>query len=268
MFDGICPGGCKLFSGRCPAILRYCGSSIKQIRFLWIKCTIFATNFLTKNLTEKDKYTDEEFLQNEGIIKPEKDISGILYFDPLTVKTFSDLVTNMVKKVSIPVRKKGLENYLANNRHETFEYKTVSGIKANIWVIKGAKHDDTEFHTAEKLARAGNHVLFPSQIDLGQGRKNDIYLYDAKTFIQQKVELKALFGETAEVIKSQIVSGSGQASVIAYDIQSNIKKMWLIDGLRGGWNKNLKTVFLNYKGQWYQLNSKIVFSEEIYKVLK
>ena len=50
--------------------------------------------------------------QKEGIIKPEKTTGGVMYFDPLVIKTFTDLTTNMVKKVSISIRKKGLENYL------------------------------------------------------------------------------------------------------------------------------------------------------------
>ena len=57
---------------------------------------------------------------------------------------------------------------------------------------------------------------------------------DAKTYIKRKVELKVLFGETAETVKKQLISGSGQASVVAYDIQSGIKKNWLIEGLRSG----------------------------------
>ena len=95
-----------------------------------------------------------------------------------------------------------------------------------------------------------------------------MYLYDAKTCIQQKVELKVLFGTTAKTLESQLISGSGQASVIAYDIQSNIKKNWLVEGLRSGWNENLRTVMINYKGQWYQFDKKDVFDENIYKILK
>ena len=207
--------------------------------------------------------------QEDGIIKHEKDGGETtLYFDPTGIKTFADLVSNMVKRVSVSIRKQGLENYLANNTHDVFEYQTKSGIKTNIWTIEGAQFDATEFHTAEKLARSGQHVLFPNHGALGTGRKNDVYLYDAKTYIQQKVELKALFGDTAETVKSQLASGSGQANVIAYDIQSNIKKMWLIDGLRKGWAKELKTVMLNYRGQWYQFDKKDIFSDVAYKILK
>ena len=181
-------------------------------------------------------------------------MSGTLYFDPVGIMTFADLTINMVKKVAPHIRQKGIENYLSNNEHDTFEYKTASGEKTNIWIIKGARYNVTEFHIAEKLAKSGQHVLFPNQGVLGMGRKNDVYLYDAKTYIQQKVELKSLSGHTAETIKNQIIRGSGQAGVIAYDIQSNIKKLWLIDGLKKGWSKNLKKVIINYKGQWYEVD--------------
>jgi len=206
--------------------------------------------------------------QKEGIVKPEEGSSGMLYFDPFGIKTFADLTSNMVKKVAPQIRKQALENFLSHNNHETFEYKTISGEKTNIWVVEGARYDTTEFHIAEKLAKSGQHVLFPRQGDLGTGRRNDIFLYDAKTFIQQKVELKALFGETAESLRSQIESGTAQASVIAYDIQSNIKKMWLIDGLRKGWGKETKKVLLNYKGQWYEVNRERVYNDWLERNLK
>ena len=161
-------------------------------------------------------------MQKEGVIKPAIDTSGTLYFDPLGIKTFADLTANMVKKVSISIRKKGLENFLSNNNHEVFEYNTTSDKKINIWVMAGANYDVKEFHIAEKIARSGQHAIFPNQGDLGAGRKNDVYLYDAKTYIQQKVELKYLSGKTAKTVKSQLISGTGQANIIEYDIQSNI----------------------------------------------
>ena len=57
------------------------------------------------------------------------------------------------------------------------------------------------------------------------------------------------------------MSGTGQAGVIAYDIQSNIKKNWLIDGLRKGWGKQTKMVMLNWKGQWYKIEREHTFKK-------
>lgn len=142
-----------------------------------------------------------EVMQQEGIIKSISDKSGYLYFDPLQIKTFSDLTTNMAKKVVVPLRKKGLENFLKNNKHETFDYETKNGTKTHIWAVAGSEYNKTEYHIAEKLAKSGQHVLFPNQGDLGKGRKNDVLVYDAKTYIQRKVELKSLFGHSAETLR-------------------------------------------------------------------
>jgi hypothetical protein len=98
---------------------------------------------------------------------------------------------------------------------------------------------------------------------MGKGRKNDVFLYDTKTYAQKKVEFKSLFGSTADAVKSQLISGSGQAGIVAYDIQSNIKKNWLIAGLRAGWSKDTKSVMLNWHGQWYEINKDVLFSNRI-----
>jgi hypothetical protein len=180
-----------------------------------------------------------------------------LDFDPKKVKTFADLTRNLSRKAAPEIRKRGFENYLKNSEYQVFEYK-----EGNTYVIQGAKYNDTEFHIAEKLAKAGYHVLFPNERDLGKGRKNDIYLYDVKTYAQTKVELKSLFGNTAESVKSNLICGSGQASIIVYDIQSNIKKYWLIEGLRRGWSNDTKRVILNWKGKWYEINKEYIFKKE------
>ena len=125
--------------------------------------------------------------QKEGVIKSRDDNSGVLYFDPTGIKTFVDLTTNMVKRVSPGIRKKALDNYLNHNEHDTYKYQTKSGLTTYIWDIKGSVCNETEFHIAEKLATSGQHVLFPNQGVFGKGRKNDVYLYDAKTYIQQKL---------------------------------------------------------------------------------
>jgi hypothetical protein len=180
-----------------------------------------------------------------------------LDFDPEKVKTFADLTRNLTRKAAPEIRKRGFENYLKNSEYQVFEYK-----EGNIYVIQGAKYNDTEFHIAGKLVKAGYHVLFPNEGDLGKGRKNDLYLYDVKTYAQTKVELKSLFGSTAESVKSNLISGSGQAGIIVYDIQSGIKKNWLIEGLRSGWTKDTKKVMLSWKGRWYDINEKNVFEKK------
>jgi hypothetical protein len=204
-----------------------------------------------------------QYPQKEGIVKQVEYKETLLYFDPTGIKTFSDLAISMAKKAAPKIRKAGFKNYLDNNEHKV--YKSKNG---NIYAMRGSKYNDTEFHIAEKLVKANYHILFPNQGDLGKGRKNDVYIYNTETYVQTKVELKSLFGDTAESVKSNLISGSGQASVVAYDIQSGIKKNWLIRGLRDGWSKDTKKVMLNWKGRWYEINKELLFDQQIYRVLR
>ncbi|MFV0390933.1 MAG: hypothetical protein ACK5KP_03475 [Paludibacteraceae bacterium] len=134
--------------------------------------------------------------------------------------------------------------------------------------MQNAEYNQTEFQIAEKLVKANYHVVFPNQSDLGKGRKNDVYIYDTKTYMQTKVELKSLFGNTAESVKSNLISGSEQSGVVAYDIQSGIKRNWLIQGLRQGWSDDTKKVMLNWKGRWYEIEKDLLFSKDIYRYLR
>lgn len=229
-----------------------------------------AREYIRENIKPESyivKDNEKWFEQKEGILKV-KSNSGIILFDPLGIKTFSDLTKNMIEKVAPTIRERGLKNYLSHNKHETFVYRTIKKEKANIHIIQGAEYNQSEFHIAEKLVKSGQHVLFPNQGDLGKKRKNDVFIYDIKTFFQRNVELKSLFGETADTISSQIISGSGQSNIIAYDVQSNIKRNWLIQGLRSGWTKNTKKILLNWMGQWYEIDKELLFSNNIYRILK
>ena len=108
-------------------------------------------------------------MQKEGIVKPGDGQSSVLYFDLTGIRTFLDLTASMVEKVTPGIRKKAIENYLKHNEHDTFKYKTKSGLDTNIWDIHGSEYNLTEYHIAEKLAKSGQHVLFPNQGDLGKG---------------------------------------------------------------------------------------------------
>ena len=187
----------------------------------------------------------------------------LLHFDPTSIKTFNDLVFNLSKKALPALRKKGFENYLSRNNHRVYPCKN-----GNIYVMKGAKYNDTEFHIAEKLTAAGYHVMFPNSGDLGKGRKNDVYIYDTKTYLPHKTELKSLFGNTADTVKSQLVCGAEQADVIVYDIQSSISAQWFVKGMRQGWSKNIHKILVNWRGQWHEFNKNNIFNNEIHKALK
>lgn len=191
------------------------------------------------------------------IKKTKKSLDKVFYFfDPTSIKTFSDLISNLSKKTAPAIRKKGFENYLLRNGHQAFSYKN-----GDVYVMNGAKYNDTEFHIAEKLTTAGYHVMFPNSGDLGRGRKNDVYIYDTTTYFPYKAELKSLFGDSAQTVRGRIISGGGQAPIIVYDVQSGIKRNWLIEGLRMGWSSNLRCILLNWKGQWYEINKDNVFKK-------
>ncbi len=141
----------------------------------------------------------------------------------------------------------------------------------------GSKFNETELQTAQKLTKAGYYVVFPSEGSIkkikiltgdSNPRINDVYLYDKKSFIQRKVEIKTINGGSIATIKNHIISGSGQSGILAIDIVSFTSKENVINGLRAGWSKDLKTILLNYRGQWYDLDKNKVFSRWIIDNLK
>ena len=77
-----------------------------------------------------------EYPQKEGIVKSYQSTAETLYIDTFGIKTFTDLTTNIIKKVAPEIRKKIPDNYRANNEHETFEYKTSSRKKTNTGTSK------------------------------------------------------------------------------------------------------------------------------------
>jgi hypothetical protein len=122
---------------------------------------------------------------------------------------------------------------------------------------------DIEEKTAIKLWKAGYYVVFPGkgqikEIKILEKDKslllNDVYLYDKKTFYQQKADLKAVNGGSLEAIKTHILHGSEQANVIVMDMSAKTSNLNIIKGIRAGWTKNTKTILLNWKGQWYFIN--------------
>jgi hypothetical protein len=140
----------------------------------------------------------------------------------------------------------------------------------DVFYMEGSVYSRTEKQTAEKLTKAGYYVVFPSgqhikNIKIKENdisaRKNDVYIYDKKTHMQRKVDLKTVNGASPEAISSHITSGSGQAPVIAIDIIGKISKKDLIGAIRAGWAKETKAVMINYHGQWYEINKEKAFDK-------
>ncbi len=93
------------------------------------------------------------------------------------IQTFAGLAAALSERNDAAYRKQYFERYFSNAEHHLFKYPS-----GNIYILPDAVHNDTEFHIAEKLTKAGYHVVFPGQGDLGKGRKHDVFLYVVKFY--------------------------------------------------------------------------------------
>jgi hypothetical protein len=208
----------------------------------------------------KDNLT---LLQKEGIIGKEGftelAAKGLLS-DPMQVNSFLSLIDFMRVKAAPQLRKIAFDLAMKNERYKR---------ENDVFYMEGSSYNRTEKQTAEKLTKAGYYVVFPSGQHIKgikikendtSARKNDVYIYDQKTYKQRKVDLKTVNGASPETISQHIIGGSGQAPVIAIDIIGSVSKQNLIKSIRSGWAKDTKIVMINYRGQWYELDKKKVFS--------
>jgi hypothetical protein len=184
-----------------------------------------------------------------------------LLSDPMMVNSFLSLVDFMRVKAAPQLQKIAFNLAIKNERYTR---------KGDVFYMEGAVYSRTEMQTAEKLAKAGYYVVFPSgkhikDIKIKENdtsaRRNDVYIYDKKTYKQKKVDLKTVNGASPEAISSHIASGSGQAPVVAVDIIGKISKQDLIGAIRSGWDTNMREILLNYKGQWYEINKENAFDK-------
>ncbi|MDR1023801.1 MAG: hypothetical protein LBL94_11120, partial [Prevotellaceae bacterium] len=192
-----------------------------------------------------------------------------LLSDPMMVNSFLSLVDFMRVKAAPQLRKIAFDMAMKNERYKR---------ENDVFYMEGSTYSRAEKQTAEKLAKAGYYVVFPSgkhikDIKIKESdtsaRRNDVYIYDKKTYIQRKVDLKTVNGASPEAISSHIASGSGQAPVVAVDIRGKISKQDLIGAIRAGWAKNTREVLLNYKSQWYVIDKEKAFDKEyLSKTLK
>ena len=194
--------------------------------------------------------------------------NNLHYFDPLQINSFVKLVDSFNKKAIPKIREIAFYNMLKNEKYDR---------EGDVFLMKGANYSDIEKQSAIKLTKAGFYVVFPSKGQIKEiktlenstdARRNDIYIYDKKTYNQSKVDLKTVNSGSKKTIAAHILSGSGQAPVIALDIQSGTNRWNLIKGIRSGWGDDTKRILLNWKGQWYQLDKNQVFGNYIETVIK
>lgn len=181
------------------------------------------------------------------------------------------MVDKGLRKTVLKIRKSGFEELLAKESHQR--------IDNNIIVMTGAKPNETELQTARKLAKTNEYfIIFPNDGQIKEvhallketGKKrNDVYLIDKVTYKTIIVDIKTCGNPSVETIIAHLSEGVNQAPNIILDITGKIEKARLTTGLRRGWSKRLRYLYLNYHGQWYLLDRDNVFSKNwISKMVK
>lgn len=173
------------------------------------------------------------------------------------------LINNSINKNVLKNRKNIFEKMMLEASYQL--------VGDSILVMVGAKPNETELQTAEKLAKTDQFfIVFPSDGQIKeikaftkeQGeRKNDLYLVDKKTFKAIAVDIKTCGDPSPETIIAHLAEGVNQAPNLILDITGKTSKTNLIKGLRGGWSKRLRFLYLNYHGQWHLLDKAKVFDK-------
>ena len=183
----------------------------------------------------------------------------------------ADMVGKGIGRVVLGIRKATFNKMLATEHYERPE--------ENILIMHGAKPNETELQTARKLAKTDEYYLvFPNERQIREVRtllnepgakKNDVFLIDKKTFKTIQADFKTCGNPSVETIMAHLSCGVEQAPNLILDITGKISKLKLIKGLRGGWSKRLRFLYLNYHGQWYLLDKAKVFDNSwLTKTLK
>ena len=184
-------------------------------------------------------------------------------FDPLQINSFLKLVEAFNEKAMPKIRELAFKNML---KYEDYDKK------GDVYLMKNNTASDTEIHSATKFSKAGFYVVFPNKEQFNKIKAkltdisksvNDIYAYDKISYRQYKIDLKTVNGGSKEAITEHIIKGSKQASNIVIDIQEcGISRWNVIKGIREGWSDDTKTIFLNWKGQWYEIDKDKAFGNK------
>lgn len=199
-----------------------------------------------------------------GLIRGSLGSLGKLLADPFGMGLLTNLVDNSLKRALLKVRKKAFEKMKENDSYQQ--------LGKNIIIMKGAKPNETELQTAEKLAKTDEfYIIFPNDGQIEEikkltnesgKKKNDLYLVDKITYRTMSIDIKTCGNPSQETIIAHLSNGVNQAPNLILDITGKISKVNLIKGLRHGWSNNMKIVLLNYHGQWYLLNRERVYEKE------
>lgn len=209
-----------------------------------------------------------------GVVKtgrrkpPEEKI--LLTIDPAGLAILAKGFQTAIEKGAQMIDKSKFEKLLQQSH--TVANTNKSAKKEKVIVFDGAEVLTKEIQAAIKLSEAGFHVLFPPKAIMGSGKKNDVFVVDAKTHYMRKVEFKVLTTRNSKTISEELASGSTQAPSVALYIQNTFSKGDLVTALRSGWNqsdKQLRTALVRYRGKWYEVSKKLLFDDKrIYNYLK
>jgi hypothetical protein len=151
--------------------------------------------------------------------------------------------------------------------------------RGDTYFMDKSKYNKQETHTAMKLGVAGKngyYTVFPNNHQINEIKKllgdrtlnrNDVFLFDKKTYYMQKADLKAIGRGSLEAIRDHIIQGTAQAPVVVLDISIQTSRWNVIKGIQAGWDKrSTKLILLNWRGQWYQIDKdKVLGKKKVYR---
>ena len=199
-----------------------------------------------------------------GLFRASRWRLGSVLADPFGMGLLSDLVDKSVRKAVLKVRKSVFEKMM---EEESYQLRN-----DNIIIMKGAKPSETELQTVDKLAKTNEYyVVFPNDGQIKEVRsltndsgekRNDVFLIDKITYKAIAADIKTCGNPSVETIIAHLSGGVNQAPNLILDITGKMSKAKLIIGLRRGWSKRLKSLYLNYHGQWYRLDRDLVYDKK------
>ena len=200
-----------------------------------------------------------------GLLRASNGSLGRLLADVLGVGALATMVEKSVRRTAVKIRKAAFEKMMT----EEDGYRWV---EANVIVMKGAKPNETELQTAIKLAKTDEYyMVFPNDgqikevrqlLKVSGDKRNDLFLIDKTTFKTIAVDIKTCGNPSVETIIAHLSGGVNQAPNLILDITGKISRVNLTIGLRRGWSKDLRSLYLNYHGQWYLLDRNTVFDKK------
>ena len=146
----------------------------------------------------------------------------------------ADLVDKSERKVLLKDRKTAFDKMV---EEESYQIRC-----ENIIIMTGAKPNETELQTAEKLAKTNDYYLvFPNDGQIKEVRnltkekgekRNDVFLIDKVTFKTIAADIKTCGNPSVETIIAHLSGGVNQAPNIILDITGKVSKIKLTKTLK------------------------------------